>query len=160
VTRVPTIPSPGRDLLVDTNLLLLGVVGNFDHRLVGRQRLERFTLRDLELLNRFMSLAKRLITTPNILTETGNFAAQLIDQRRHNQLFQSFGLLIKDLDERHERSAVVCEQPAFLRLGLTDAVIAQIARDGMLVLTVDFPLWGYLKKNGVEALNFNHFRAL
>jgi len=54
----------GRELLVDTNLLLLGVVGNFDYRLIGRKRLEAFTVQDLNLLNLLVSRAKRLITTP------------------------------------------------------------------------------------------------
>jgi hypothetical protein len=29
----------------------------------------------------------------------------------------------------------------------------------MLVLTVDLPLYAYLIRNGVDAENFNHFRA-
>ena len=149
----------GRELLVDTNLLLLGVVGNFDYRLIGRKRLEAFTVQDLNLLNLLVSRAKRLITTPGILTETSNLATQLIDGKRQIELFHKFGIKIKEFDERHESSAVVCEEPAFLSLGLTDAAITRIARDGMLVLTVDFPLYGYLNKNGVEALNFNHLRT-
>ena len=116
------LPS-GRDLLVDTNLLLLGVVGNFDRRLIGQKRLDLFTVEDLELLNQFILLAKRLITTPGILTETSNFAAQLIDEKRRTELFQRFGFAITGFDERYERSAVICEQPVFLRLGLTDAAI-------------------------------------
>jgi len=146
-------------LLIDTNLLLLEVVGNFDSRLIGRKRLEGFVVEDLFVLNRLISMAKRLITTPGILTETSNLAAQIIDPSRRSDLFQKFRIAIKELlDERHEKSAVVCGQPAFLRFGLTDAAIAQVTADKVLVLTVDFPLIGYLLKKGVDARNFNHYR--
>lgn len=149
----------GRDLLIDSNLLLLGVVGNFDVRLVGQGRLEAFVAEDLDRLNEFTSLAKQLITTPGILTETSNLAAQMIGKLNRSSLFERFRAIIRIMDQRHERASVVCEQPAFLRLGLTDAEIAQIANKDMIVLTVDFPLHGYLHKNGIRALNFNHYRA-
>ena len=149
-----------RELLIDSNLLLLRVVGKFDYHLIGRKRLEAFTVQDFQVLNVLISFAKQLITTPGILTETSNLAAQIVDERRRKRLFEDFGATIRQsLDEGHEKSAVVCEQPAFLSFGLTDAVIAHVARAGMLVLTVDLPLYGYLLRNGVDAENFNHFRA-
>jgi hypothetical protein len=146
-------------LLVDSNLLLLGVVGNFDYRLIGRKRLEKFSVQDLQVLNLLTSWAKQLITTPGILTETSNLAAQMIDEPRRSQLFESFRFQIRGLNEHYEKSTVVCEQPAFLRFGLTDAAIAQIARDDMAVLTADYRLCGYLTRIGVMAMNFYHYRA-
>ncbi len=150
----------GRDLLIDTNLLLLALVGNFDRRLVGRDRLDAFTIQDLHQLNSIIEGAKGLVTTPGILTETSNLAAQMIDTRRLPELFYLLRITIKAFEERHEKSAIVSDQPIFLRFGLTDAAIIHIAKDGLLVLTGDRALAGYLAKNGIDVVNFNHLRAL
>jgi hypothetical protein len=163
VTRVPTTIPPqlsGADLLIDTNLLLLKVVGEFDPRLIKRKRLDQFEIRDLALLNLYISQAKNLITTHGILIETSNLASQLIDEPRRIRLFEKFASEIKKLDERSARAADACEHPAFLRYGLTDAVIAHVASNSIVVLTVDVKLWGYLHKKGAHAVNFNHCRSL
>jgi rRNA-processing protein FCF1 len=150
----------GRDLLIDTNLLLLAVVGNFDHRLVGRERLDAFTIQDLQQLNSIIEQAKQLITTPGILTETSNLAAQMINKTRIPELFYRLRVYIQALNERYETSALISGQPIFLRFGLTDAAIIHIAKNGLLVLTGDRALAGYLAKNGIDVVNFNHLRAL
>lgn len=148
----------GRDLLLDANLLLLEVVGSFDYRLIGRKRLRTFTVQDLNVLYRLTSVAKRLITTPGILTETSNLASQIIGRAQFARFFAHLGVKIRQLDERYESSATISDQPLFLQLGLTDAAIA-LAGDGMLVLTIDWPLYGHLIKNGLDAQNFNHWRT-
>jgi hypothetical protein len=149
-----------RDLLLDTNLLLLEVVGSFDHRLIGGKRLETFTVQDFNVLNLVTSVARQLITTPGILTETSNLASQInFGRDRFSKFFAHLGVKIKQLDERYERSAIVSEHPLFLQLGLIDAAIVRLAQEGMMVLTGDWKLFGHLIKRGVDAENFNHWRG-
>jgi hypothetical protein len=45
-------------------------------------------------------------------------------------------------------------------LGLTDAAIAMLQSRKLLVLTVDLNLWLALQRRGVDAVDFNHLRAL
>ena len=149
----------GRDVLLDTNLLLLEIVGAFDSRLIGRGRLDIFTADDFKLLHSLISQSRKIFTTPGVLTETNNLAAQIVARNNHSHFLTSFALAIHQLDERFESSAKISEHPAFLRLGLTDAGIAQITQKGMIVLTDDRALAGFLDKNGIQAVNFNYLRA-
>ena len=49
---------------------------------------------------------------------------------------------------------------AFIKFGLTDSSIAQLAEGGHLVLTDDFRLSQFLNSKGHAVLNFNHVRVL
>ncbi|MCY7357876.1 MAG: hypothetical protein LH609_10485 [Rudanella sp.] len=60
-------------LLLDTNLLVLLVIGQYDpKRINGHKRLQSYTSEDYDLLLGFMSLFRTFATTPNILTEVSN----------------------------------------------------------------------------------------
>jgi hypothetical protein len=48
----------------------------------------------------------------------------------------------------------------FAVIGLSDAVIAEIANRDLLVMTTDGPLYHYLQTIGLPVLNFNHIRTL
>jgi uncharacterized protein YaiI (UPF0178 family) len=62
------------------------------------------------------------------------------------------------LEERFEPAKALTKSDAFVKFGLTDTAISVVAAKKFLVLTVDFPLAGYLKKKGVDAINFNNLR--
>lgn len=66
-------------IVLDTNLLLLYCVGLYDPFVISRftERLSRYTVDDFRLLIRFTRLFKKIIVTPNVLTEVVN----LIDKR-------------------------------------------------------------------------------
>ncbi len=59
-----------RGVLVDSNVLLLYFVGAYQRQLVPRfKRTAQFTVEDYDLLVHFLSNFRRIVTTPNILTE-------------------------------------------------------------------------------------------
>jgi hypothetical protein len=63
----------GNGLLVDTNLLLLYLVGKTNpDRIRNFKRTSRYTVEDFELLDEIMGQFKTLVTTPHILTELSN----------------------------------------------------------------------------------------
>jgi hypothetical protein len=148
----------GRDLLIDANLLLLGVIGAFDPRLLGKGRLDKFSNDDFALLEKIFAGARTLLTTPGILTETGNLSEHIVPKRDISEFFEHFRAFLKNLDERHERATITSEAPAFLWLGLTDATILHIAEGRIVVLTDDRLLFNQLLEKGIEAYNFNHLR--
>ena len=151
-----------KGLLLDTNLFLLFVVGSAVPKALSTFKPtmnQGFTARDFDLLSRIMSLFSRLVTTPHILTEVSNHSEKLKGPMGL-KLFSHMDALIQNIDEEFQASRQICARPEFPRFGLSDTAIAAIAPGRFLVLTVDFPLAGHLKKSGVAVLNFNHLRQM
>ena|ERR1019366_6479409 len=151
-----------KGLLVDTNVLLLLLVGSLDPKLISRFKItanQGFDEADFNLLQTYAGRFQKLITTPHILAEVSNHADKIKDGFRQ-QVSQRLAALIEVLDERIESAKILARSDAFLRFGLTDAAISHLAAKNFCVLTVDLPLAGYLQKVGVAAINFNHLRHL
>lgn len=146
-------------VIIDTQLLLLLWVGSFDRSLVGRfKRIKKYEESDFDLLVDVITRCPRLVTTPNVLTEVCNLAGQLPEETAE-EFRNEFRLAVKKLDERLLRSEEVVEDKAFLRLGLADGTIINLARQKMLVLTDDLPLYAQLVEENLPAINFTHLRA-
>ena len=63
--------------LIDTNLLVLLVVGNVNPDLIAKhRRLDGYTVAGYEALRDLINLADRVFLTPNTLTETSNLLGQ------------------------------------------------------------------------------------
>ena len=148
-------------VLIDTNLLLLYVIGTYDATKIARfDKTCDFPSDTFELLDRILNRFDKVITTPYILAEVSNWAAQfpsLEKNKLHPQLFDKFATLIEGLEERYETSMAIAKNDAFCRLGLADASIVSLGNK-YLVLTIDGPLTGYLRNNRVDAVNINDLR--
>lgn len=149
----------GKGVLVDTNLLLLYVVGQYDtSRITQFKRTSQFSVDDYHLLCRVIGGFATRAATPNVLTEVSNLAAQLGEPARHNCLRQ-FSTQIPMLDERYIESRDAATHDRFAEIGLTDAALWLAASTGLLVVTDDFRLYGLLTSQGIDAINFNHIRT-
>ena len=149
-----------RGILVDTNILLLHFVGSFDRSLISRfKRTQSYTVEDYDLLTEFLSHFDRTVTTPNILSEVNSLSGQMGEPARTGY-FGHFATRIDILAEEYVVSAEVARIEHFPRIGLTDSGIMHLAKGCYLVLTDDFALCGFLQKEGIDVLNFNHLRPL
>jgi hypothetical protein len=147
-----------RGVLLDSNLLLLYVVGSHDERLIESfKRTKAFTTDDFRLLARIVHFFERVVTTPDVLTEVNGFSNQLPKRIKYDY-YGTFGERLAELDEQVPASAVVAETPAFRVPGLTDAAIAEVAKEQTLVLSVDLDLVEHLHGQGLDAVNFNNIR--
>jgi rRNA-processing protein FCF1 len=147
----------GSGVLVDSNLLLLLFLGSYERRQIAiNKRLATFTDEDFDLLVRFLGQFSKVITTPNILTEVSNLSSAVPESRR-TAYFASFAARVGLLEEQHVVSYTALTN-RWAKFGLTDAVIAAIAKDQYLVLTDDFRLSQSLQSDGIETVNFNHLR--
>jgi hypothetical protein len=149
-------------LLIDTNLLLLLLIGSLDPSLIRREKITAnrgFDETDFNQLRDFVGQFQKLVTTPHILTEVSNHADK-IKGTNHGKFIQRFMSFIETLDECSETSKVLAKTEPFQRFGLTDTAISHLATENFLVLTVDFPLAGYLQKKGLNVINFNHVRQI
>lgn len=150
----------GKGVLVDTNLLLLLLVGS-----IGVKHLSEFkptanrgfTASDHKLLCWMIDQFPRILTTPHILTEVSNYADHFKGERR-SLLIDEVARLSRQADEHYQKSQELVGRQGFREFGLTDTAIASIPAGRFLVLTVDFPLAAWLQKSGVDVVNFNHYR--
>jgi rRNA-processing protein FCF1 len=149
-----------KGLLIDTNLLLLYFIGMHDPQRIPKfKRTMTFAIEDFFTLLRFFQYFSKVITTPNILTETNSLANQLPDNLKL-AFFQKFSDQLAGLEEHYVESTKLSPTPNFLKLGLTDCGILNLAQGQYLVLTDDFRLAGHLEKQGIDAINFNHIRTM
>lgn len=148
VSYVRGIIAPYRDkgVLVDTNILLLFLVGLFDTKLISNfKHTKKFTVEDYETLDAFLSNFNSFITTPNIITEVANLSGHLAEDRKE-EFSHVFARMIKQLQEFYLVSAEVVEMREFAKLGITDTGIIHLSRDDYFVLTDDFALSQSLEK--------------
>ena len=74
---------PANAVILDSNLLVLLVVGTTSRSYIGKhKRLRAYTDRDFVLLLEVLSAAQRIIVTPNTVTETSNLAGQIAEPAR------------------------------------------------------------------------------
>ncbi len=147
-----------RGLLVDTNLLVLYVVGLLGPRqITSFKRTSAYEPDDFDLLARVMERFETVATTPHVLTETSNLLGQL-PGKTAAQGRAVLSQLVPLLHETHRPALVLSKHPQFQQFGLTDAGIDEVASGTYLVLTDDLPLYHYLAGQGQDAINFNHLR--
>lgn len=150
----------GKGIIVDTNLLLLFVVGSHDsNRITSFKRTNKFGIDDYMLVKRFVDCFKTVRTTPSILTEVSNHLNQLPDNLKA-EFYSAFSNCINSLFEVYKESASLSKNDCFTKYGLADTSIITDAKSNYVVLTDDFPLSGYLNSAGVDAINFNHLRMV
>lgn len=151
-------------LLVDSNLLLVYVVGLLDEDLIEKHKRTRaYCKEDWDDLRQFVNAFDSFVTTPSVLTEVSNLLSGGLTGEKRENLFAIFsGLVSKVLDERYTQSKNIVSDSAFGRLGLTDIGIEKIARSKsppVHVLTDDSHLYDLLSQRGIIAYNFNHLRG-
>lgn len=145
-------------LLVDTNILLLYIVGSLSLELIRRhRRTDKFTPEDYHLLTRLLSQFGKIVVTPNILTEVSNLLGYT-EELAKARLLLGLASLTTTVEERYLPSSQVAQAAEFSRLGLADSSILLLAQEDLIVLTDDLPLSLALQRRGVEVVNFNHLR--
>jgi hypothetical protein len=146
-------------LLIDTNLLVLFVVGTAAKEYIAKhKKLTAFTVEDYDRLVKIIARASEVLVTPNTLTETSNLAAYINEPARSKVLDVLRKVIASASQERYVPSSVAAERKEFVRLGLADAALLEIAAKDVTLLTTDFDLYNTALKKGAQALNFNHLR--
>lgn len=148
-----------KTVFVDTNLLLVLIVGALDPDHIARfKRTRAYSREDYALLLEYVARFNHLLTTPNVLTEVSNLLGQLAEPMRRKALVR-LGMLTGDLDEKYFPSQALASDPHFPVLGLSDTSIIHSVDRSVTVLTDDLPLYHRLSTSGVDAVNFNHLRS-
>lgn len=151
-----------KGILIDTNLLLVLLVGNVNPSWVGRVgKTEHYAEEDYERIRDILIQFNRFIIVPQILTETGN----LIKRNSANaSAYEDLNLEILKFvhnaatSEARILSRRIVVQPAFQNLGYADAAIIHAANRGHLIFTDDGPLQSMARNSGVDVLPFSWLR--
>ena len=151
-----------KGIIVDTNILLLFFVGSTNRdRIKKFNRTEKFIPEDYDILVQLLENFSLIVVTPNILTEVNSFINQLGEPERGRCLliFSKF-ISTEKFNEQYVESQKIVTQQEFIRFGLTDCGIVEVARDRYLVLTEDFRFANHLHALGIDTINFNNIRTL
>lgn len=143
---------------VDANLLVLLVIGTAQRSLIGRHpRLKEYVAGDLDILLKLLGTGGKIYVTPNTLTETSNLLPYGRRELRR-RFFDVLRSMIQDSEEIVVASAHASDVAEFNRLGLTDAVLVDVACKDTPVITVDFDLYHAVASRDYRAAV--HFNAL
>lgn len=146
-----------KKLLLDTNVLLLYIVGNHLKNVTDWKRLDSFDQDDLKRVNSEAKSAQH-VTLPNILTEATN----LLGAGSQESFLGAAQLLLMftgSATEIYKPSKEVMEDPIYSRLGLTDTAVAILGREKIRVITVDIELANRLSQGGVDVENLRHYKT-
>ncbi len=152
---------PPSGYFVDTNLLILYVVGQEDPDIIAKHgRLEDYSIDDYILLSDLIAKVGQLFVTPNTLTETCNLLGQHGDPEK-TRLLERLRYIIQTSNEVTVASSAAVSNATFHRLGLADCVLCEAATRDTPLITVDFRLYlELLGKNGEDVVvNFNPLRS-
>lgn len=145
-------------VLVDSNILILLIIGRYKQQLITRfGRTRKFTVEDFATLENFLKPFARILTTPQVLAEVNGLSNDLPNDFKHDY-YQVFAAQIATFSELSVPSTEAIHERVFYKLGLTDAGIMWVARKRYLVLTDDWPLAGQIENEGGDVINFNHLR--
>ena len=152
---------PPAGYYVDSNLLVLLVVGNVGRHLIQKhKRLQAFTVEDYDALLGLLSTVDQVFVTPNTLTETSNLLAQHREPER-SRFFDMLRHVIETSREIVVTSTDASSNNAFTRLGLADSALLQSVSTNTPVVTVDIDLYLAAWAQAPEtAVNFAHLRNL
>ena len=151
-----------RGAAIDSNLLLLLILGQVEPKQVGRhKRTTNYQADDLDLLLYVVKMFQKIILTPHVLTQADDLLGarnpkNRFEQRLVSAFIQGVGLAHVERDPAQE----LVQDTAFPRFGLADVGLYRIACRGTLVLTDDRRLADHLVSLGRDAINFAHLRSL
>jgi predicted nucleic acid-binding protein len=145
-------------LLIDTNLLVLFVVGGVNRdRIESFKRTRQYSKTDYQLLLRVLDGFEPLYTLAHVMAEVSNLTD--LTGRERLQARQLLKETLTILREPEMPSVRAAQSAPYESLGLVDAAIAALAREyKCTVLTDDLDLYLALSREGIMALNFAHLR--
>ncbi len=149
-----------KGIFVDTNLLLLYVIGLSDVNLIDSfKRTQNYSKIDFSRLFELIQGFHIRVTSPNVLTEVSNLCNSLYGRNKQVAWFH-LNQIVKDSNEIFlESEDFTCKIENY-QFGLTDSVIMEICKSQFLLLTDDIRLSEYFRSKGGAVLNFNHIRGL
>ncbi len=156
-------PETVKGIIIDTNLLLLFLIGLFDKNQIEKvRRIRTYSIDDFEKIIKLIDFYNKEVTvTSNILTEICNLSDGFNIESKY-EFFKFLEGFQSKLTEHQEPSYSIIQnnQTAFYKFGISDASIVNLAKEKYLVITDDLSLYHFISSKSFAALNYNHLRQL
>jgi predicted nucleic acid-binding protein len=149
----------GRGVFVDTNLLVLFLIGSVNpDRIKNCDRTGDFSKHDFIVLRRLLEwFGSPLVTTPHVLSQVSDLAK--LSGQEAVVVRQFLKATVEIAEEIHDAAKQLVRHRLFERFGLADASIGAVCERNIVVLTTDVQLQVALGYLGLDAINFNHVRT-
>jgi hypothetical protein len=149
-----------KGLIIDTNLLLLLVVGLYDRNFINKfKRVSAYNIEDFETLRKFTSKFKIIIITPHILAELSNLSFN-IEGKRLKKYFYFFSNILYPYKEVYLHKNILLNLELAGKIGITDCGIIETAkRHKCLAITDDLNVYLHMCYLNLPAVNFNHLKS-
>lgn len=150
----------GRGVFIDTNLLVLLLVGLVNpRRIPSFKRTQDYSIDDFRALRKLVEwFGNPLVATPHVLSQVSDLTD--LPGKEAILVRELFRSLVEEIQEQYDDASRLVLHPLFERFGLGDASVAQVCARDILVLTADVQLQIALCSMGLDAINFNHVRPL
>lgn len=143
---------------LDTNLLVLLIIGSVAEEEIGKHRRVRaFTTEDFALLLTIIE-GKDIVFTPNVLTELSNLSRQGFNKDRARQITDKIAMLAARQQEIYVPSKNATSAKEFQWIGLADTAWLEIDDHETMILTTDAMLYNAALRRNILAANFNNLR--
>ena len=146
-------------LVLDTNMLLVFIVGSVDPNLLGiTKRVKEYRPADYEIIVTYLGFFNDVILLPTIVSETSNLLDQMWGERR-KLCMTLLADLTQTSNEIYVRSGLAATQPEYMELGITDASILCVLNEDTYLLTADLALYLAAICRRQNAQRFEDLRA-
>ena len=145
-------------IFVDTNALILLVVGLIDRSLISKHnRTSIYELIDFENLASLIGDFEKIVTTPNILTEVDNLLNNF--QKGHRwAYYQVLRDLISKSTEKFIESKMIIDLNPFFELGLANTGVLELSKNCDFLITGDSKLSDYANVFGIKVVDLVKIR--
>ena len=145
-----------KNLFLDTEPLLLLLVGMYDKKLVGSKRLKKHVEIDFDILVQFIRY-RNVYTTCGVLAEASNFSKQIIRGKNFYNFIEKIKEELEKVDETFIPKNEVIKSKEFPHLGYADtSLVAAAKRKNGEILTGDWVLYSVCNnKIGLKATHMD-----
>ena len=128
-------------LVLDTNMLIVFIIGSIDPNLLGKaKRVKEYNYDDYELIFTYVNFFSDVVLLPNIVSETSNILCQMNGERR-NICLSRLANFVCSSNETYIESSFVVNQKEYIELGATDTSILCALDSNTYLLTADLSLY-------------------
>jgi hypothetical protein len=146
-----------RDVIIDTNIFILFLAGQINENKIGvYTRNSLYTKEDYYFLLNIIANYDRIITCPNILTETDNILNRIGGEDKYKYLVL-VKAIYKQTIEKYIKTEIISQNWFFDTLGITDSAILMMAKESDLLISGDSSLCDYAKSLNIKTFDFKEY---
>lgn len=144
-----------KEIILDTNIFVLYIIGLINPAKISKhRRTSAYNKDSFEDLKLILSNFGRIIICPNIVTEIDNLLNNDLYGDDKFEYFKVLNSILKNSIEKYVKSCRVIEKLEFQYVGLTDAVLLEMAKNCNLLVSGDSELCDIARSNNINVFDF------